>query len=346
MTYAKSAAGVRATSGASMYDFFVSYTGVDKAWAEWVGWILEENGQRVVLQAWDFRPGSNFVIEMQRAASKAARTVAILSPEYLESRFAASEWAAAFAQDPEGLNRSLVPVRVRDCKPVALLKPIVHVDLVGLDETAARHALLVGLLEKRSKPATRPSFPGDATKPAKTLRDAKPFPGKATNDSVSQRTKSVPYIPKMQGTLSDLDRTRFLKQAFGTIQGHFGDGVSELKRQPNIEVEFDRTSGLDFSVEVFMNGNHCGRCRIWLNHGFGTQICYYEGDRIRGGNAFNEALGLADNQDTLALSAMMKMNLPFTPGIEGLNLGRLTAEDAAEYLWRRFASSLERGQRK
>lgn len=328
-----------------MYDFFVSYTGADKAWAEWVGWILEENGQRVVLQAWDFRPGSNFVIEMQQAASTAARTIAILSPDYLESKFATSEWAAAFAQDPQGLNRTLVPVRVRDCKPVALLKPIVRVDLVGLDETAARRALLDGLLEKRSKPANRPSFPGGAAKPAKTLSDAKPFPGKVTNDSASQRAKTVPYIPKLRGAVSDLDRRRFLKQAFETIQAHFGDGVSELKQQSNIEAEFDRTSGSDFSVEVFMDGSRCGRCRIWLNQDFGgSQICYYEGDHMGRGNAYNEALGVAQNQeDNLALSAMMKMNLPFTPGIEGLNLGRLTAEDAAEYLWRRFASSLERG---
>ena len=330
-----------------MYDFFVSYTSADKAWAEWVGWILEENEQRVVMQAWNFRPGSNFVIEMQLAASKAARTVAILSPDYLESKFAAAEWAAAFAQDPEGLDRSLVPVRVRDCKPVALLKPIVHVNLVGLDETAARRALLDGLLERRSKPANRPSFPGDAGKPAKASSDAKPFPGRATNDSVSQRAKTVPYIPKMRGAISDLDRTRFLKQAFETIQAHFRDGVSELKIRPNIEVEFDRTSGSDFSVEVFMNGSHCARCRIWLNLGFGrSQICYYEGDHMGGGNAFNEALGVAHNQEDLALSAMMKMNLPFTRGIEGLNLERLTAEDAAQYLWRRFVSSLEWSQRK
>ena len=327
-----------------MYDFFVSYTSPDKAWAEWVGWILEENGQQVVIQAWDFRPGSNFVIEMQRAASKAARTIAILSPDYLESKFATSEWAAAFAQDPDGLKRSLVPVRVRNCKPVALLKPIVYVDLVGLDETTARRVLLDGLVEKRSKPANRPSFPGDA---AKASSDTKPFPGKATNESVSQRAKTVPYIPKMLGAVSDLDRTRFLKQAFETIQAHFGDGVSELKLQPNIEVEFDRPSRSDFSVEVFMDGSHFGRCRIWLNEDFGrSQICYYEGDHMGGGNAYNEALGVAHNQEDLALSAMMRMNVPFTPGIEGLNLGRLTAEDAAEYLWRRFVSSLRRGRRK
>ena len=62
------------------------------AWAEWVGWLLEKAGARVILQAWDFVPGSNFVLEMQRAAASAGRTIAILSPDYLKSRFAAPEW--------------------------------------------------------------------------------------------------------------------------------------------------------------------------------------------------------------------------------------------------------------
>jgi hypothetical protein len=54
-----------------------------------------------------------FVLEMQRAAAAAERTIALLSPDYLKSRFAAPEWAAAFEQDPEGMKRSLIPVRVQ-----------------------------------------------------------------------------------------------------------------------------------------------------------------------------------------------------------------------------------------
>jgi hypothetical protein len=48
-------------------DFFVSYTGADRAWAEWIGWQLNTAGYSVVLQAWDFRPGTNFVENMNRA---------------------------------------------------------------------------------------------------------------------------------------------------------------------------------------------------------------------------------------------------------------------------------------
>jgi TIR domain len=35
----------------SACDFFVSYTQVDQAWAEWIAWLLEEDGYRVLVQA-------------------------------------------------------------------------------------------------------------------------------------------------------------------------------------------------------------------------------------------------------------------------------------------------------
>jgi hypothetical protein len=77
-------------------DFFISYNNVDRSWAEWIAWQLEEAGDTTILQAWDFRPGSNFVVEMQRAATEAQRTIAVLSPTYLEALYTQPEWAAAF----------------------------------------------------------------------------------------------------------------------------------------------------------------------------------------------------------------------------------------------------------
>src|SRR5713101_4089153 len=83
-------------------DFFVSYNRADRAWAEWIAWQLEEAGYTTIVQAWDFRPGSNFVLDMQHAAVEGARTIAVLSPDYLAALFTQPEWAAAFAQDPTG----------------------------------------------------------------------------------------------------------------------------------------------------------------------------------------------------------------------------------------------------
>ena len=61
-----------------MKDFFISYTGADQQWAEWIAWQLEEEGYSVVLQAWDFHAGGNFVLLMQKALEEAERTIAVL----------------------------------------------------------------------------------------------------------------------------------------------------------------------------------------------------------------------------------------------------------------------------
>ena len=50
---------------------------------------------------------------MQNATTTAEQTIMVLSPEYLKSVFAAPEWAAALAQDPEGMKRKLVPVVIK-----------------------------------------------------------------------------------------------------------------------------------------------------------------------------------------------------------------------------------------
>jgi tetratricopeptide (TPR) repeat protein len=143
-----------------MKHFFISYNSADRPWAEWIAWQLEEAGYTTVLQAWDFRPGSNFVLEMQRAAEEAERTIAVLSPDYLGARFTQPEWAAAFAQDPTGVEGTLLPVRVRECKLEGLLPQIVYIDLVDLEETAAKDTLLAGVRRERAKPTTPPGFPG------------------------------------------------------------------------------------------------------------------------------------------------------------------------------------------
>ena len=60
------------------WDFFVSYTQADRAWAVWVAWVLEEAGYRVLVQAWDFVPGGNWTHGC-RPGERAARTIAVLS---------------------------------------------------------------------------------------------------------------------------------------------------------------------------------------------------------------------------------------------------------------------------
>jgi tetratricopeptide (TPR) repeat protein len=149
----------------SKKNFFISYNKADRAWAEWIAWQLEEEGYTTTNQAWDFRPGSNFILEMQQAASETERTIAVLSPDYLSAKFTQSEWAAAFVQDPTSEKAILLPVRVRECEIKGLLTPIVYIDLFKLDEEAAKDALLAGVKRERAKPAKAPGFPGKPSRP-------------------------------------------------------------------------------------------------------------------------------------------------------------------------------------
>lgn len=158
-------------------DFFISYTGVDRAWAEWIAWVLEERGYSTVIQVWDFRPGTNFVQSMQTAAAEAERTLAVLSPDYLTSDFAQAEWYAAFAQDPLGEHGLLLPVQVRECNPRGLLPQVVYVDLVDLSEDEAKTALLSGVERTRAKPLTPPAFPAVDAASRQALRQPPRFPG-------------------------------------------------------------------------------------------------------------------------------------------------------------------------
>jgi hypothetical protein len=152
-------------------DFFISYNRYDKDWAEWIAWQLENEGYTTFIQAWDFREGGNFVARMQEAAEKSKRTIAVLSETYLASKFARSEWNAAFAQDPTGEEGLLLPVRVRECDPKGLLSSIVYIDLLGLSAGEARERLLEGIKQGRAKPLEPPNFPGTVT------RAEPPLPG-------------------------------------------------------------------------------------------------------------------------------------------------------------------------
>lgn len=144
-------------------DFFVSYNSADKGAAEWLAYVLEGAGYRTVIQAWDFRPGNNFVLAMQQALADSEKIIPVLSPDYLGAKYTHAEWAAVFAVDPLGVDRLLIPVMVRECEPIGLLRPIVYIKLFDLDEEAARGVLLDGVRDDRGKPSSPPPFFG--TKP-------------------------------------------------------------------------------------------------------------------------------------------------------------------------------------
>ena len=161
-----------------MKDFFISYTGADRQWAEWIAWHLEDAGYTTIIQAWDFHAGGNFVLQMQRALEKTERTIVVLSSHYLEKIYTQPEWAAVFALDPTGEKGLLIPVRIETCERKGLHRAMVYIDVVDLNKEEAQQRLLQlieqTVKQKRLKPDNEPKFPGSADR---SLEKEPRFPG-------------------------------------------------------------------------------------------------------------------------------------------------------------------------
>lgn len=318
-----------------MTSFFVSYTSIDQSWAEWIAWAVEEAGHTAVLQAWDFRAGSNFVLEMQEAAARCDQTIAVLSWAYLKSGFTAAEWAAAFARDPAASQRKLVPVRIEKRDPDGLLKGIVYIDLVDLDEDAAKARLLAGISPGRAKPKAAPAFPG-----TRAARSHPTFP----SAGVSTRAATTgAYMPRVRREFSDLDRTNFIREAFGTIGEGFRRRLGQLAQEnPGTDVDLQDVTASKFTCEVFVNGQARASCKIWIGSSFSArgEIGYAAGKtQFNDDSSYNELLHVAQSPHDLKL---LPMGMAMYARVEDLPKDGLTAEQAAEYLWRVFAWQLER----
>jgi hypothetical protein len=207
-------------------DVFISYAGEDLHWAEWIAWQLEAAEITTRLQAWDFRPGSDFVHQMEQALQDAERLIAVLSPAYVASRFGESEWRPVFRRDPSGELGLLVPVRVADCDPPELLAARVYIDLVGLPQAEATDRLLAGLRRERSRrPRMAPRFPGAAGSAVPPVPP--PFPGRGP--AVSNMSPRNPHFTGRANLLDQLDHQLTAGGAVAVVAAHGLGGVGKTQ---------------------------------------------------------------------------------------------------------------------
>jgi hypothetical protein len=149
-------------------DFFISYTGADRAWAEWIGWQLEQQGYSVFLQS-DLSPGDNWVARTRDALNATQCLLAVLSPAYLQSSFAAEEWRHAVESIGRGGDFRLLPVRVAPMELPEEYNEFIYVDLVDLGEKEARDRLLKAARRDQPRPSESTPYPGQPMVPKRPL---------------------------------------------------------------------------------------------------------------------------------------------------------------------------------
>jgi hypothetical protein len=149
-------------------------------------------------------------------------------------------------------------------------------------------------------------------------------------------------MPRVRRSPTDLDKRRFVREAFDIIAEHFEEALRELAAHNNgIDHDFTRVGPTKFTAEVFVDGHSRARCKIWIGATFGgNEIAYSESD-VGGSNdnSYNEVLSLTEGKGEVALSALMGMMGGSVA--DGLKLDSLTPEAGAEYLWRRFLARFD-----
>ena len=229
--------------GGRELDFFISYTQADRSWAVWIAWVLEEEGYQALVQAWDFVPGSNWISQMQDGSGRAARTIAVLSDAYLKSVYGGAEWQAAWADDPDGAKRKLLPVRVEDCGRPGLLKGVTGFDLFGIGEAAARSLLLSKVraaVKGRVKPSAKPDFPGAGA--GTQLTGAPRFPG-----SPPRVWNAPAHNPHFLGRDGELGRLAGSLAVGTTVTVHSLHGLGGVGKT-QLASEYAHAHGGDYDV--------------------------------------------------------------------------------------------------
>lgn len=157
------------------YDFFISYNHEDEQWATWIAKTLEDSGYTTIIQAWDFKPGNNFILEMQKAVTNSHKTLLVLSKNYNDSAFCQPEWAAAIKLDPMGNDRRVIPVRIENITPSGLLSQIVYIDLCNLSEEDAKDSLIKGVRDDNLRKEKKVVFPRNDMRYAAVAEKKQPY---------------------------------------------------------------------------------------------------------------------------------------------------------------------------
>lgn len=136
-------------------NFFISYSHVDKQWAEWISDFLEQEGYSTFLGNCDLKVGDNFVSIIQEYIEKTDKLIAVFSPSYFSSTFCQVEVSAMLAKNKNGI----IPVKVSYTQPIAELENMLYVDLYKINEAEAKKRLLTAIVTQNQVISSKPKFP-------------------------------------------------------------------------------------------------------------------------------------------------------------------------------------------
>lgn len=302
-----------------MRDIFVCHAGEDKE--EIVRPMIEAFNQSGISCWYDeaeIRWGDSIIQKVNEGLKDSRYVVVVFSLNFVEKNWPQRELNAVLNQEASTGEVKVLPL------------------LVGSEDEKRQILTKFPLLnDKRYLP-----WDGDLRSIVKALQSRL----RPEDDSTAGKTKApmlglrVP-LPKIKKQFSQRDKDLFLQNAFIIVKHYFQNALEELKRQyQEVETDVTEIHNLKFIATIYLRGEIANKCKIWIG-GYSSldSIAYHSGQfAIEGDNSFNDMLTVADDRQALGFKPSgMRLS-----GNQNDRERLLTAEGAAEYLWRRFTDNL------
>jgi hypothetical protein len=310
-----------------MPTIFFSYSHKDEELRDRLETALATMRRQGLIEAWHdrrLRSGDDFDQGVRAELERADVILLLVSPDFIASDYCHDvEMTRALERHERGEAR-VIPVILRACD----WKPMPFGKLLA----APRDGKPV-----RSWPDLDEAFLDVVT----AIRSALPKSG-----SVQELTTMIPRNfasaagprssnLRLKKTFSDVDKDRFLDEAFSYMAKFFAGSLLELQdRNEGVETAFKQIDANRFTAVVYQSGRAVSRCSIVLGGNYGRGISYSSNDRAEI-NSFNENLHVENDDQGLFLKSL---------GMQSYGRGedkKLTFEGAAELYWSMLIGSVQ-----
>ncbi|ANJ96881.1 toll/interleukin-1 receptor domain-containing protein [Serratia plymuthica] len=315
---------------------FMSYTHKDEALRDELEVHLAMLKREGVIEVWHDRrinAGDDLNASIDAQLDHADIVLLLVSPDFLASKYCYDiEVQRAIARHHAGEAR-VIPVILRYCdwqSPAVPFNQLLAVPRDGLPVTKWPDRDEAFLDIVRQIRSALPKAPRQAfSQPS----------GSAITENIQRVDVPRSSNLRLTKTFTDVDKDRFLDEAFAFISRFFELSLSELQqRNSGIDSRFIPIDGNAFGCVIYQQGKTVARCGIRRNvaRGFGAGISFSH-DESAPGNTLNENLTVETDEQSMFLRPMgMQMFRGDTRD------SKLSFEGAAEHYWALLIEPLQR----
>jgi hypothetical protein len=221
------------------HDVFISYSHKDKEWvSDVLVKMLRENRLDVLVDESDFEAGLASIENMTDSVERSRRTIAVLTPNWVESEWTRFEGLLTAQEDPTGGRGRLIPILRQQCSPPKWISIRSYLDFVDDARVSNMMARLVRTLR-------RPLLQGQVVRTEAVDRGLRTLADMIESGPV--RDMLIEYRFRFENIISRIERVVTYKGVHDQlhhIQLHCYDAI--LRDAPRLAMDESAVDSIDF----------------------------------------------------------------------------------------------------